>query len=117
MIFKASWPETSTLTSTSMAMMAGLKPTIACMEAFAHTDFRPDLAAFAVPTLIVHGTKDQTVPIDTSARPAAAGPVGSPAARAGPARAAAAPLTAPRISSIGKTRRSDGGPALHRTPA
>ena len=59
--------------STSMALMAGLKPTLACMEAFARTDFRPDLPAFDVPTLIVHGTSDQTVPIDTSARPAAAG--------------------------------------------
>ena len=32
-----------------------------------------NLPAFDVPTLIVHGTSDQTVPIDTSARPAAAG--------------------------------------------
>ncbi len=53
--------------------MAGLKPTLACAEAFSHTDFRPDLPAFRVPTLIVHGTGDQTVPIDASARAAAAG--------------------------------------------
>jgi len=59
--------------STSLALMAGLKPTLACLDAFAHTDFRPDLPAFRVPTLIVHGTSDDTVPIDASARAAARG--------------------------------------------
>ena len=34
---------------------------------------RPDLKAFTVPTLIIHGTDDKTVPIDASARAAAAG--------------------------------------------
>ncbi len=52
------------------AMMAGLHPTLACAKAFATTDFRPDMAAFTVPTLIIHGTSDQTVPIDASAREA-----------------------------------------------
>ena len=59
--------------STSLALQAGLWPTLACAQAFGHTDFRPDLPAFRVPTLIVHGTGDQTVPIDASARAAAAG--------------------------------------------
>ena len=63
--------------ATATAMQAGLKPTLACAEAFGHTDFRPDLAAFTVPTLIIHGTADQTVPIDTSARAAAEGITGS----------------------------------------
>ena len=63
--------------TTSMAMMAGLKPTVACVDAFARTDFRGDLPAFRVPTLIIHGTGDKTVPIDTSARKAAAGISGS----------------------------------------
>ena len=58
-------------------MQAGLKPTLACAEAFATTDFRADLASFTVPTLIIHGTSDRTVPIDTSARPAAAAIPGS----------------------------------------
>lgn len=53
------------------AMMAGLRPTLAAAQAFASTDFRPDLASFTMPTLIIHGTSDQTVPIDTSARAAA----------------------------------------------
>jgi non-heme chloroperoxidase len=59
--------------STALALQAGLRPTLACLDAFAYTDFRPDLAAFRVPTLIVHGTKDQTVPIDASGRQAAKG--------------------------------------------
>jgi non-heme chloroperoxidase len=53
------------------AMMAGLHPTLACAKAFAMTDFRADTAAFTIPTLIIHGTSDQTVPIDSSAREAA----------------------------------------------
>ncbi len=59
--------------ATSMALMGGLWPTLACAQAFSHTDFRPDLAAFRVPTLIVHGTGDKTVPIDASGRAAARG--------------------------------------------
>jgi pimeloyl-ACP methyl ester carboxylesterase len=62
---------------TRVALQAGLKATLACAQSFAHTDFRPDLAAFRVPTLIIHGTQDKTVPIDTSARPAHAGIPGS----------------------------------------
>lgn len=50
------------------AMMAGLKPTLACVRAFSETDFRPDLANFAMPTLVIHGTDDATVPIDLTAR-------------------------------------------------
>jgi pimeloyl-ACP methyl ester carboxylesterase len=59
--------------STNLALMAGLKPTLACLDAFAYTDFRPDLAALTVPTLVVHGTSDKTVPIDASGRAAARG--------------------------------------------
>ena len=55
------------------AMRAGLKPTLACAQSFATTDFRGDLPAFRVPTLVIHGTKDVTVPIDASGRPAAKG--------------------------------------------
>lgn len=58
--------------SFNLAMMAGLKPTLACAQAFSSTDFRPDLGSIRVPTLIIHGTSDQTVPIDASARAAAA---------------------------------------------
>jgi non-heme chloroperoxidase len=57
--------------SRSVAMQAGLKATLECANAFASTDFRPDLPAFSVPTLIIHGTGDKTVPIDASGRQAA----------------------------------------------
>jgi len=50
------------------AMTAGLKPTLACVRAFSETDFRPDLASFTVPTLVMHGVKDETVPIGLTAR-------------------------------------------------
>jgi pimeloyl-ACP methyl ester carboxylesterase len=56
-----------------MGLQAGLPGTLACVDSFGKTDFRPDLAAFRVPTLIVHGTSDKTVPIDPSARAAARG--------------------------------------------
>ena len=52
-------------------MQASLKATLACANSFATTDFRPDLDAVTVPTLIIHGTEDATVPIDASGRPAA----------------------------------------------
>ena len=50
-------------------MMAGLRPTLAAAAAFATTDFRPDVASFdGIPTLIIHGTSDKTVPIDATGR-------------------------------------------------
>ena len=57
----------------SVSMQASLKATLECAKSFASTDFRPDLAAFKVPTLIIHGTDDKTVPIDASGRAAAKG--------------------------------------------
>lgn len=54
-----------------LALMASPKGTIDCVDAFGTTDFRPDLAAFTIPTLIIHGTADKTVPIDPSGRAAA----------------------------------------------
>jgi non-heme chloroperoxidase len=57
--------------SVDVAMQASLKATLACAQAFATTDFRSDLTAFKVPTLIVHGTADKTVPIDATGRAAA----------------------------------------------
>ena len=50
------------------AMMAGQRSTLAAAKAFASTDFRPDLKSFAVPTLVIHGTADKTVPIDATGR-------------------------------------------------
>ncbi|MFZ5964957.1 alpha/beta fold hydrolase [Thalassococcus sp. BH17M4-6] len=55
----------------SMAMMGSVKATLDCIDAFGHTDLRPDMAAFKVPTLVLHGTADKIVPIDPSGRQAA----------------------------------------------
>ena len=54
----------------TVAMMGMPHGTIECVTAFGTTDFRPDMAAFDVPTLLIHGTADKTVPIDVSAREA-----------------------------------------------
>ena len=54
----------------SQALQASLRATLECAKSFSSTDFRGDLKAFRVPTLIIHGTADKTVPIDASARAA-----------------------------------------------
>ncbi len=54
-----------------MALYASAQATIECVRAFGETDFRADCAAVTVPTLIIHGTGDQTVPIDAAGRSAA----------------------------------------------
>ncbi|MEI6948985.1 alpha/beta hydrolase [Paraflavisolibacter sp. H34] len=43
-----------------------------CALSFAHTDFRTDVQAVTLPTLIIHGDADKTVPIDASSRRTAA---------------------------------------------
>lgn len=63
--------------SLQVALQAGLKGTLDCVDAFGRTDFRGDLAAFTMPTLILHGTADKTVPIAVSGRAAARGIPGS----------------------------------------
>ncbi|MES2192082.1 MAG: alpha/beta hydrolase [Pseudomonadota bacterium] len=59
--------------SCNVAMQASLKATLECARSFATTDFRPDMPAFRVPTIVIHGTDDKTVPIDATGRPAAIG--------------------------------------------
>ena len=41
---------------------------LGCMEAFATTDFREDLPKVTVPTLVIHGDSDATVPLEGSGR-------------------------------------------------
>ncbi len=60
-----------------LAVMASPKATIDCVDAFGRTDFRPDLSAFDIPTLVIHGTGDKTVPIDPTGRAAVAGIAGA----------------------------------------
>ena len=52
--------------SFQMAMLGSPRATIECAKAFAMTDFRKDLATITVPTLVIHGAADQTVPIGNS---------------------------------------------------
>ena len=61
--------------SQTLATPASHLATVACVRAFSETDFRQDLKSISVPTLIVHGDKDETVPLKVSgARTAAALP-------------------------------------------
>lgn len=56
-----------------VASHASPRGTIQAALAWMHTDFRPELKNVDVPTLIVHGDADNTVPIETSAEQAAKG--------------------------------------------
>lgn len=55
-----------------LASIASPRATEQCAIAFAQTDFRQDVQAIAVPTLIIHGDDDQTVPIEASGNRTAA---------------------------------------------
>jgi pimeloyl-ACP methyl ester carboxylesterase len=50
----------------SLALRASLKGTLDCVRAFSETDFREDLKKISVPTLIIHGEDDKTVPFEVS---------------------------------------------------
>jgi non-heme chloroperoxidase len=54
-----------------MAMLGSPKATIDCVRAFSETDFRQDMAAFRIPTLVIHGDSDTTVPLEKSGKVAA----------------------------------------------
>jgi len=56
-----------------IGLQASLPATLGCAKSFTTTDFRPELASFKVPTLIIHGTNDQVVPIEASSRLTAKG--------------------------------------------
>lgn len=57
--------------SQGLAMQASSRGTTECVRAFGHTDFRADMAAFTVPTLVAHGDADAIVPLEVSGRVAA----------------------------------------------
>lgn len=52
-------------------MLGGHKNTYDSIKAFSETDFTADLKKFDVPTLVVHGSDDQIVPIDISGKASA----------------------------------------------
>jgi non-heme chloroperoxidase len=51
------------LASLNKAMDASPIATVQCARSFAFTDFSNDIASINVPTLVIHGDKDKTVPI------------------------------------------------------
>ena len=55
-----------------MALLGSPKATLDCVRAFSETDFRGDLPAIRVPTLVIHGDSDATVPLAKSGQLAAA---------------------------------------------
>ena len=50
----------------NLAMQASPKATVDCARAWSETDFRPDLRQIKVPTLVIHGDADATVPVEKS---------------------------------------------------
>jgi pimeloyl-ACP methyl ester carboxylesterase len=52
----------------NIALMASLKGALDCVTAFSETDFRPDMAAIDVPTLVIHGDADAIVPFETTGK-------------------------------------------------
>lgn len=54
------------------AMEASPIATIECAKAFSQTDFRKDVTKINVPTLVIHGSDDKTVPIKATGEQSAA---------------------------------------------
>ncbi len=50
----------------TLASFGSPKATLDCVRSFSETDFRQDLKKITVPTLIIHGDSDKTVPIQSS---------------------------------------------------
>ncbi|MBE7175145.1 MAG: alpha/beta hydrolase [Mucilaginibacter polytrichastri] len=55
----------------TIGMQATLISTLGCAVAFSSTDLRSEMSAVTVPTLIIHGDNDQTVPIRATGEQAA----------------------------------------------
>ena len=54
--------------SLAIAEQCDKSAALACMSAFASTDFRDDIATITIPTLIIHGDSDAVVPYDGSGK-------------------------------------------------
>lgn len=55
----------------SLCAVASPRATLKCAESFSTTDFRDELSAVNVPTLIIHGDADRIVPIELTSKKAA----------------------------------------------
>lgn len=54
--------------SFTLGTMASPSATLDCIDSFSRTDFRADLAALTLPTLVIHGTGDKTVPYELTGK-------------------------------------------------
>ena len=52
----------------ALCKQASKEASLACLAAWSSTDFRDDLAQVSVPTLVIHGHADTSVPFEGSAR-------------------------------------------------
>lgn len=52
----------------TIAAFASPKGTHDCIGAFSRSDFREDMKKFRIPTLVLHGDSDQTVPFEVSGK-------------------------------------------------
>ena len=59
------------------ALQASPEATLRCIAAFGKTDFRTDVAAVTVPTLVIHGDSDGVVPFGVSGKRSAASIAGA----------------------------------------
>lgn len=55
----------------SLCAVASPRATSECVKAFSSTDFRSEMKSINVPTLIIHGDEDKTVPIDATGKQSA----------------------------------------------
>jgi non-heme chloroperoxidase len=74
---RSSVSEAQRLFGRDQANLASARATLTGPSQFGRTDFRPDLAKFDVPTLVIHGDSDAVVPFHVSGRRAAAAIAGS----------------------------------------
>ena len=63
-----SHPVTEAFLTNSLVKVMDASPiaTLECAKAFSSTDFRNDVGKINVPTLIIHGDEDKTVPIEAT---------------------------------------------------
>ena len=70
----ANHPVSDAFLADNLAQIMKASPiaTLECAKSFSSTDFRKDVTAINVPTLIIHGDKDKTVPIKPTGEQSAA---------------------------------------------
>jgi pimeloyl-ACP methyl ester carboxylesterase len=52
----------------SLSLQCSIVAALGCNHAFCETDFRPELPKISVPTLVIHGDKDASTPLELTGR-------------------------------------------------